>query len=219
MPGLIERVLEDDSRLPEGPARHLERCLDCARVYVELLEDTTHSQVSALQAALTEPGRAPRRLNGLLALWRFAAGLYNLLGDRNGAAYSVSVSGMIRRQQGNLDEAAWNHELALRTAERKGSARIKLLSCADLEYIARRRGDEREARRQFSRAFWLQSGWEKSRAGSVSGSPRYWAYGAYQSCLYGRDYVRYRGHGAGPGLRPMEPVAQPDPPPPGAGDR
>jgi hypothetical protein len=121
-----------------SPAQHLVTCQSCAYSFQQQVLLETSLQERALQAhpeGLT-PALPERELAGLLALWQAALDAGTRLEDDWSVATALSVVGMLRREQGDAEEAQLVHELALKAAARAGNLFSQVLSQTDLGVLA-----------------------------------------------------------------------------------
>ena len=133
----VEGVLHS-GEIPERGAipSHLESCLSCSQAYIHLLDLVTAAEVRVMQDSLLDPSVTPDRLRPVLKLWQLELDLCNQMGDLRGIAVGLSVVGMVDRQLGDLEEAKRVHELALQMGQEASVLQSKMLSHADLGYIA-----------------------------------------------------------------------------------
>jgi hypothetical protein len=151
--GFVANVLEQGGVPAESPIlRHLEGCPRCSQTAIHLIDLVTASQVMDLQESLLDPSWAPESLTGLLCLWQMHLAACNRLADLRGCAVGLSVIGMIRRQLGDLEEAASVHRMALAVAEEGHDLLSSLISHADLGAIALRNNQPAEGLDHLTRA-------------------------------------------------------------------
>lgn len=117
---------------------HLENCVSCSWAYLDLIDLMTATQIKQLLDGWLEPTEAPLRpvLNGLQNVWQVQLGAAERVNDIKAAAWGLSVLGLVERLSGDRQEAREVHQLALRTAETAKALPAKVISYADLGYVA-----------------------------------------------------------------------------------
>lgn len=118
---------------------HLLQCAYCTHHFLHLVELLTASDIAALQAAWIIPKEVPQRTDGLLQLWQQQLTFHQRFQDQQGVAISISIIGLIRRQEQDIAEAEAVHRFALDSGFSPPSLLSQCLSYTDLAYIALQR--------------------------------------------------------------------------------
>ena len=117
---------------------HLESCPACSRIYLDLFDLLTATQVKQLMDSWIEPEQAPsgQTIAGMLTLVQLCLGTAELVEDPKASNRGLSLLGLGRRQLQDEQEARLVHELSLRTADETGDLVSKVISHTDLGYMA-----------------------------------------------------------------------------------
>ena len=122
----------------EAIPAHLESCLGCSRVYLDLFDLLTAALVNQLMDSWIEPEQGPseQTIAGMLALAQGYLGAAELVEDPKASNRGLSLLGLSRRQLQDEPEAGLVHELSLRRAQETGDLVSQVISNTDLGYIA-----------------------------------------------------------------------------------